>query len=63
MLIVFFAGTEKIHRTYFAQRAGALGVISLTEMFPWLTQFDQHFALYVANAVKMFLFMTPLLTP
>ena len=43
-----------------AQRTGALGVISLAAMLPWLTQFEQHFALYFANAVKMYLFMTPI---
>ncbi len=29
-------------------------------MLPWLTQFEQHFALYFANSVKMYLFMTPI---
>lgn len=40
-------------------RSGAVGAIALTALLPWLVDFDQSFALYVANAVKMFLWMIP----
>ena len=41
--------------------SASVGIISMAAMTPWLTQVEQHFALYVANGVKMFLFMTPLI--
>ena len=56
-----FLGLALTAATVAGLRTGALGVVSLTAMLPWLTQFEQHFALYVANGVKMFLFVTPLL--
>lgn len=56
-----FLGASLLMITFLAFRGGAAGIISLTAMLPWLTVFEQHFALYTANAVKMFLFMTPLL--
>jgi len=55
-----FLGAGLLAATFLARRTGALGAISLAAMLPWLTQFEQHFALYFANAVKMFLFMTPI---
>ncbi len=56
-----FLAAALLAATILALRTGALGVISLTAMLPWLTQFEQHFAMYFANAVKMFLFMTPIM--
>ena len=56
-----FLGASLLLATFLAFRGGAPGIISLAAMLPWLTVFEQHFALYFANAVKMFLFMTPLL--
>ena len=47
--------------TIVALKTAALGVISLTAILPWLIAFEQHFALYIANAAKMFLFITPLM--
>jgi len=40
---------------------GPLRSIVLTAMLPWLMAFDQHFAFYLANAIKMFLYMMPFL--
>lgn len=56
-----FLAAALLGATLIALRTGALGIVSLTAMLPWLTQFEQHLALYVANAAKMLLFMTPLM--
>lgn len=42
-----------------AARAGPAGTMALVGLAPWLMDFDQHFALYWANALKMFLYMSP----
>jgi len=42
-------------------RATPLGIIGVVAMLPWLINFQQHFALYFANSVKMFLTMAPIL--
>jgi hypothetical protein len=42
-------------------RGGLLGLITLAALFPWLADFDQSFALYVANAIKMGLYILPAL--
>lgn len=47
--------------TALAVRAGPAGPIGLAALLPWLVDFDQSFALYVANAIKMFLWMIPVL--
>lgn len=38
---------------------GKVGLIYLAALIPWLVDFDQHFAMYVANAVKVSIFMLP----
>ena len=40
-------------------RRSAAGMIAATALIPWLIDFDQHFALYIANALKMFIYMSP----
>lgn len=47
--------------TALAVRAGPVGPIGLAALLPWLIDFDQSFALYVANTTKMFLWMIPML--
>ncbi len=47
--------------TVIAHRHGAIGIVALTAILPWLIHFDQHFALYLANAVKMFILTIPLI--
>ena len=42
-------------------RAGPAGAVALLALAPWLADFDQFFALYWANALKMFLYMLPVL--
>lgn len=42
-------------------RAGAAGAVALLALAPWLADFDQFFALYWANGLKMALYMTPVL--
>jgi hypothetical protein len=37
------------------------GPVALAALVPWLVDFDQSFALYVANGAKMFLYMLPVL--
>ena len=49
--------------TLLADRRRPAGPIALAALLPWLIDFDQDFALYVGNAVKMFLWMLPLLIP
>ncbi len=39
----------------------SLSSLTVVALLPWLIDFDQDFALYVANAVKFFLVMSPLL--
>lgn len=34
-------------------RGGAMGAVTLAALLPWMVDFDQNFALYLANAVKM----------
>ena len=36
-------------------------LIVLVALLPYLAHFQQHFALYLANSVKMFLFMLPVI--
>lgn len=40
---------------------GMPGLIGMAALLPWLADFDQSFALYIGNAVKMFLFQSILL--
>lgn len=42
-------------------RAGPAGTVALLALAPWLADFDQSFALYWANALKMFFYMLPVL--
>ena len=46
--------------TLFAMRSAPVGMVVLTGMLPWLCDFDQDFALYVANAVRALLLVMPL---
>lgn len=39
--------------------SASLPTAAVAALFPWLIDFDQDFAMYVANAVKFFLVMTP----
>ena len=45
---------------WLARRPRSLATITSVALLPWLIDFDQDFAIYVANAVKFFLVMTPL---
>ena len=47
--------------TIIGSTGGPLRSIALTAMLPWLMAFDQHFAFYLANAIKTFLYMMPFL--
>ncbi len=38
-----------------------IGIVALIGILPWLIIFEQNFAMYFANSVKMFLTMTPAL--
>lgn len=38
---------------------GGLGAIYVAALAPWLVDFDQHFTMYIANAVKVSFFMAP----
>ena len=49
LLIIFLMNGEPIR------------LIVLVALLPYLTHFQQHFALYFANSVKMFLFMVPVI--
>ncbi len=40
-------------------RSAAVGAVTLTALLPWLVDFDQSLALYIANAVKMFFYISP----
>ena len=40
-------------------RGGPLALIVIVALLPWLIHFQQSFALYFANAVKMFIYMSP----
>lgn len=40
-------------------RAGSLSLVVIIALLPWLIHFQQSFALYFANAVKMFIYMSP----
>ena len=44
-----------------ALRQGAIGIVFLGGLLPWLVDFDQHFALYLSSAVKAGLVMGALL--
>lgn len=37
------------------------GLITTVALMPWIATFQQHFALYIANAAKMLVFMVPLI--
>lgn len=47
--------------TLLAVRAGAAGAVALAALMPWLADFDQSFSLYLANGLKMLLYMSPVL--
>ena len=36
-----------------------VGIVALIGILPWLIVFEQNFAMYFTNSVKMFLAMTP----
>lgn len=44
---------------FFGLSGGAVPLIAMTAMLPWLATFQQHFAQYFGNVVKMFLIMLP----
>lgn len=58
-LAVLFAGLGTV--TLLLSHGGWVGLATLTALMPWLIDFDQNFSLYWANALKMFLFMAPVL--
>ena len=43
-----------------SRNPGSLSSTTIAAMLPWLIDFDQDFAIYMANAVKFFLVMSPL---
>jgi len=47
--------------TMICLRRGTVGLIALATLFPWLADFDQSFALYVANGTKFALISLPAL--
>ena len=47
--------------TWLGRNSTSLSAVAAVALLPWLIDFDQDFALYVANAVKFFLVMTPLI--
>ena len=47
--------------TVICLRTGSAGIITLVALLPWLSDFDQSLMLYIANGVKMFLYMSPVL--
>lgn len=49
--------------TYAGRRFSGLGTVWLMALLPWWIDFDQHFALYVANLVKFFLLMCMIALP
>ena len=49
--------------TWIAIRYPGLGAVSVMALLPWWIDFDQDFALYVANLVKFFLLMCLILIP
>ncbi len=55
LLIAGLAGLVRLGRN----RDG-VAAVTVVALLPWLIDFDQDFALYVANAVKFFLVMLPL---
>ncbi|HER26070.1 MAG TPA: hypothetical protein ENI69_03065 [Rhodospirillales bacterium] len=58
LLILALAGIERLNRN-----PTALSTAFVAALLPWLIDFDQDFALYVANAVKFALVMAALLIP
>ncbi|MEK9643959.1 MAG: hypothetical protein VW547_00305 [Alphaproteobacteria bacterium] len=44
-----------------ATGSSATCMITAVALVPWISTFQQHFALYIANAAKMFVFMVPLI--
>ena len=56
ILIVFLAGATLLTRS-----PRNLSTVCVTALLPWLIDFDQDFAMYVANAAKFFLTMLPLI--
>ncbi len=55
LLIVGLGGV-----TWFGRKRDRLSAVTVVALLPWLIDFDQDFALYVANAVKFLLAMLPL---
>jgi len=49
--------------TWISLRHRGLGTVSVMALLPWWIDFDQDFALYVANLVKFFLLMCLILLP
>lgn len=56
ILIVYLGGMGWLSRN-----PRSLSTVSVVALLPWLIDFDQDFAMYVANAVKFFLVMLPLI--
>lgn len=54
-----FLGTGLMLITFAMLRGGSVTLITLIALLPWLIHFQQSFALYFANAVKMFIYMLP----
>ena len=46
---------------WISRRDDQLATVTIVALLPWLIDFDQDFTMYVANAVKFFLAMTPLI--
>ena len=55
ILIIALGGVAWLGR-----KPESLSAVTAVALLPWLIDFDQDFALYVANAVKFFLVMLPL---
>jgi hypothetical protein len=56
--IAIVLGLAALTRAAFVNRNGSTVMLAL---MPWLADFDQHYPLYVAQAVKCFLYMLPFL--
>jgi hypothetical protein len=47
--------------TFLSRDAFSLTTMSIAALLPWLIDFDQDFTMYIANAAKFFLAMSPLI--
>jgi hypothetical protein len=57
--VQLFLGVSLTFVTLVMLRGGPITVITIVALLPWLTHFQQSFALYFANSVKMYFYMLP----